>query len=88
LAFRALLDRQWLDREYDRRFVAVAGRKTEVERISQDSNMKRMVLTENGVEEDVMVVKRHVRGPRPWRISVDGPRACIDTVTAGVGYLL
>jgi len=25
---------------------------------------------------------------RPWRLSVDVPRACIDTVIAGVGYLL
>jgi hypothetical protein len=27
-------------------------------------------------------------GSRPWRLSVDGPRAAIDTAIAGVGYLL
>lgn len=27
-------------------------------------------------------------GPRPWRLSVDVPRAAIQTVLSGVGYLL
>ena len=26
--------------------------------------------------------------PRPWRLSTDVPRALLDTVIAGVGYLL
>lgn len=28
------------------------------------------------------------QGPRPWRLSVDVPRAAIQTVLSGVGYLL
>jgi hypothetical protein len=46
------------------------------------------VLSENGVEENVVVVKKRTFGPRPWRMSVDPARAAIDTVIAGVGYLL
>merc|ERR1712000_459176 len=46
------------------------------------------ILTENGVEKHVMVVRRHLNGARPWRITVDGPRAAIDTLIAGVLYLI
>ena len=28
------------------------------------------------------------REMRPWRVSQDGKRACVDVVIAGVGYLL
>lgn len=53
-----------------------------------DSESKRMILTENGVEEEVMVVKKRSSGVRPWRLSVDPIRAVMDTVIAGVAYLL
>ncbi|KLU83211.1 copper transporter [Magnaporthiopsis poae ATCC 64411] len=48
----------------------------------------RAVLSSNGVEEDVVVVKKHTTTARPWRLSVDPLRAVIDTVIAGTGYLL
>lgn len=88
LAMKAWRETAWLDAEFNRRYVAVASKLPKAERISQDSDSKRMILTENGVEEDVMVVKKRSMGTRPWRISVDPLRACIDTVIAGVGYLL
>lgn len=47
-----------------------------------------MLLTENGVEEEVMVVKKRGTGVRPWRLSTDPVRAVMDTVIAGIGYLL
>jgi hypothetical protein len=58
------------------------------ERIASDSDSKRMILTENGVEEDVMVVKKRSMGIRPWRLTTDPLRAIMDTVIAGVAYLL
>jgi len=77
-----------MDAEFKRRFVAVAGKQPKSERISSDSDSRKMVLTENGVEEDVMVVQKKGVDARPWRISVDPIRAIIDMIIAGVGYLL
>lgn len=77
-----------MDREFNRRYVTVAGKLPKSERISQDSDTKRMILTENGVEEEIMVVKKRGVDVRPWRLTVDPLRAVMDTVIAGVGYLL
>ncbi|KAL5317378.1 hypothetical protein ACEPPN_014473 [Leptodophora sp. 'Broadleaf-Isolate-01'] len=88
LAVKAWKERAWLDAEFNRRYVTVAGKLPKSERISQDSDSKRMVLSENGVEEDVMVVKKRGMGARPWRITTDPVRAVMDTVIVGVGYLL
>jgi len=88
LAVRASKETAWLDAEFDRRYVVVAGKQPKAERISSNSDSKRMILTENGVEEDVMVVKKRSVGVRPWRITTDPIRAVMDTVIAGVAYLL
>lgn len=45
-------------------------------------------MTENGVEKDVLVVRKHVKGKILWSITTDGPRAVIDTGIAGTLYLL
>lgn len=66
----------------------VAGKDTKKERIVKDSDSKKMLLSENGVEEEVVVVKKRSSGVRPWRLSVDPLRALMDTVIAGVAYLL
>jgi hypothetical protein len=94
--FRGLLaakwwqENRWLDRELNRRFVVVNGKAPLAENLSRDSLAKQanMVLSENGIEENVVVVKKRTFGARPWRLSVDPIRAAIDTVIAGVGYLL
>jgi hypothetical protein len=88
LAVKAWRETAWLDAEFNRRYVAVVGKQPKAERIERDSDSKRMILTENGVEEDVMVVKKRSMGVRPWRITVDPVRAAMDTVLAAVGYLL
>jgi hypothetical protein len=88
LALKGWKETAWLDAEFNRRYVVVAGKQTKTERISQDSGSKRLILTENGVEEEVMVVKKRSSGVRPWRLSVDPIRAVMDTVIAGVAYLL
>lgn len=88
IAARALLEQRWADREAARRYVVVAGRQTFGERLSQDTSAKDMVISANGVEENVRVVEKCGNERRPWRFSVDPVRACIDTVITGVGYLL
>lgn len=88
IAVKAIQEQRWLDAELKRRYVVVNGKLPLSEQVSRDSLAKRMVLTENGVEEEVMVVgKKHVH-PRPWRMSVDPLRAVVDTLIVGVGYLL
>ena len=77
-----------MNAEFSRRYVTVAGKQPKSERISQDSDTKRLTLSENGVEEDVFVVQKRNMDTRPWRITVDPIRAVMDTVIAGVGYLL
>lgn len=88
LALKAVQESRWLDRELQRRYVAVKGSLPMAERVSNDSLAKQMTLTANGVEEQVMVVKKTHTHLQPWRFSVDPLRAVIDTVIAGVGYLL
>jgi hypothetical protein len=88
LAVRVWKETAWMDAEFNRRYVTVVGKQSKSERISLDSDSKRMTLSENGVEEDVIVVKKRSMGTRPWRITTDPVRAVMDTVIAGVGYLL
>jgi len=89
LAVKAWREAAWLDAEFKRRYVAVQGKGTLAERMrgSEDTE-KTMVLSENGVEEEVVVVKRRGDETRAWRWAVDPVRAGMDTVIAGVGYLL
>jgi hypothetical protein len=83
LAVKVWKEKAWLDAEFDRRYITIASKLPESEHISSDDR-KGMTLTENRAEE-VMVVKKR---PQPWRITQDPIRAIIDTVIAGVGYLL
>ncbi|OIW31021.1 hypothetical protein CONLIGDRAFT_653663 [Coniochaeta ligniaria NRRL 30616] len=89
LAGKTYLEARWLNRELARRYVVVnGGRPPLAQRLSHDSTAKHVVLSENGVEEDVVVVGRRKTIARPWRVSVDPLRALVDMVIAGVGYLL
>ena len=99
MAGKALAEARWLDRELRRRYVVVAGKQTLAESASRESlaaaahhrkggGATSATLTENGVEEDVLVVQKNRTPARPWRLSVDPLRALIDTCIAGVGYLL
>ncbi|KAI5464120.1 Ctr copper transporter [Mariannaea sp. PMI_226] len=88
LAFKAVQEARWLDQEAKRRYVAVSGKAPLSERISTSSDASQMTLSANGLEETVMVVQRKRSAVRPWRFSVDPVRAIIDTVLAGVAYLL
>ncbi|KAK3693993.1 Ctr copper transporter [Podospora appendiculata] len=90
LVLKARQEARWLDAELHRRYVVVNGKPPLAQRLSTDSVAKgTAVLSENGVEENVVVVqKRTPARKRPWRLSVDPLRALLDTVLAGVGYLL
>jgi len=88
LAGKAVMEHRWLDRDLARRYVAVRGKQAFSETVSQDSLAKNMVLSANGVEENVRVIERKKMGVRPFRLTVDPLRALIDMVIAGVGYLL
>lgn len=88
IAFKSVLEERWIDAEFSRRYVVIMRKPNAKERISSDSDSKISLLTENGVEEDVMVVRKHMKGTMPWSITTDGPRAAIDTVIAGILYLL
>jgi hypothetical protein len=88
LALRAIRERKWLDAELNVRYVVVSGKMHLKEKVLHSSDSNQMVLSANGVEEDDMAVKSRTTDVRPWRISTDVPRASLDTVIAGVGYLL
>jgi hypothetical protein len=89
LAGKGMLEARWLDQEMARRYIVVAGKQTLAGRLSADSDKRNFTLSENGVEENVTVVQRRDGGhARPWRLSIDPVRAVLDTIIAGVGYLL
>lgn len=88
LAGKSLLEQRWLDQELKRRYIVVADKNPLGQQLSSESFAKDMVLSENGREENVTVVQRKKALTRPWRFTVDPVRALLDTVIAGVGYLL
>ncbi|KAL2269522.1 hypothetical protein VTJ83DRAFT_1706 [Remersonia thermophila] len=93
LAAKGVLERRWLAQELARRYVVVEGRGSLAGSLAADPEAKKasLVLSENGAEENVVVVERrgaHANHARPWRLSVDPVRALVDTVIVGVGYLL
>jgi Ctr copper transporter family len=73
LAFKSVLERKWLVAELNRLYVSDGGR-----------------IRITSKKDDDEKVKLNLAGPclRPWRFSTDGPRAMLDTVVVGVGYLL
>jgi len=100
VAARTFFESRWHHAALRRRYVVVAApegseadekgpaRRTLAERLAADPAGSTATLTANGVEEDVRVVQAPVRGPVPWRFSVDLPRAGLVTVQIGVMYLL
>ena len=50
---------------------------------------KLLAVNNAGVDQDgIPVVDPRAAKLRPWRLSTDVPRAALDTIIAGVGYLL
>jgi hypothetical protein len=89
VAFKTVMEQRWLARALNRRYVLVAGKKPEAEMVDADpDSVKASLLTKQGVEENVKVVRRASGGPQPWRFSVDLPRALLFLCITVVGYLL
>jgi len=88
-ALKSILEQRWLDAARRRRYITVAGQQRESERIDNDADAKKMVLlTSQGVEEEVRVIARSNRGAMPWRWSTDLPRAFMVLLVTLVGFLL
>jgi hypothetical protein len=88
-AFKAVMEQRWLAAALNRRYVVVAGQMPEAAAVDADPDAKKAsLITAQGVEESVKVVRRISNGPQPWRFSVDLPRALIVLCIAGVTYLL
>ena len=86
-----MIEAHWLDRELARKYILVAGREPLAQRLASDEGKRTVVISENGTEENVELVQRKDGGMirnRPWRLSVDAPRAALDVLVAGIGYLL
>lgn len=90
LAFKASMERRWLAKALDRRYVVVAGKTPEsaLPSFDPDTTVKTGTLTCQGVDETVRVVRQVTTETQPWRFSVDLPRALLTLVVTGIGYLL
>jgi Ctr copper transporter family len=88
-ALKAVLEQRWLAKARCRRYVVVKGKGTEAGKIESDPAAKTgALLTTNGVEENVKIVRSDAGGALPFRLSVDLPRAGLVMVITGVAYLL
>jgi hypothetical protein len=88
-ALRTVLEQRWLDQARQRRYIVVAGNTPEAEKVERDEDTKSgALLTSQGVEERVRIVKRGKRQPMPWRWGTDFMRAGLATVIVGTAYLL
>lgn len=89
LAARHIVELRWSAQARNRRYVVVAGRTPESGNIENDPDAKEgSLITAQGVEERVKVVRTAKQPTIPFRLSVDVPRAFLMFVIAGIGYLL
>ena len=88
-AFKGIMESRWSACARNRRFILVKGRSSEAGKIDVDpDSLKASLITVNGVEENVKVVRNHVKSFAPFRLSVDVPRAAMTTAIVGVSYLM
>lgn len=88
-AVKAILEQNWRNQAFQRRYVTVQGRNTEEARINANLEAKSgTLLTAQGIEENVKVIRADGRKVIPFRLSVDVPRAALVLLIAGTSYLL
>lgn len=88
-AFKAVVESRWAAQARNRRFVLVKGKPSEAGKIDADpDSLKGSLITVNGVEENVKVVRNYSKSVAPFRLSVDVPRSFMTMVIAAVAYLL
>jgi len=89
LTFKSIQEGLWKDAELNRREMIRIGRRKKEEDAGGGAASKTAVLGANGVEENIIVVQKTAkRRFAPWRLTVDLPRALLDTLIAFVGYLM
>lgn len=71
-----------------RRYIIVGAEEKENNSRSSADDSKMSVSSEQSNEGSMAILKGNISGVRPWRTTQDVPRACLDVVIAGVGYLL
>jgi len=78
-------------------FRLLVGLKSLLEKHTVDFESKRQYILNvrkrpsnacKGGEEGIVVVRRNVKRTRSWQMTIDGPRAAIDTLIIGILYLL
>ena len=87
-ALRAVQERRWQQMESRRRYIIAGADEKENDSRSSADGSKMSVSSEQSNEGSMAVLKGNVSAVRPWRTTQDVPRACLDVVIAGVGYLL
>ena len=96
IAGKAIQEARWVERELSRRYeilpitpAAQDEKNSEPAAAPQTEGDKAtMLLGADGSPERIIVMQKRKRHLRPWRLSVDPVRAAVDTVLAGIGYLL
>ena len=87
-ALRAIQERRWQLMESRRVYKIAGAEDKKIDDRSSADESRTSVSSEKSNERSMAVSKRNGSGVRPWRITQDVPRACLDVVIAGVGYLL
>lgn len=88
-ALRAVQERKWQQLESTRQYIIAGAEGKQRENGMNEEESKMSVSSENSDDGSMNAIKRkQVSGVRPWRTTQDVPRACLDVVIAGVGYLL
>lgn len=89
LAAKHVTEIRWSAKARNRRYIVVRGQAPVSERIQNDPDAKEgSLVTAQGIEERVKVVKATKQPTIPFRLSVDLPRAGLVFVVSGIGYLL
>ena len=73
--------------ESSRRYMIVGAKEKEKEDYVSEDGSKSSVSSARSDKGNTTPVG-NVSGVRPWRTTQDVPRACLDVVIAGLGYLL
>merc|ERR1712227_997589 len=76
---KSVLEQRWSDAELQSRYVKISSK----EHAGDDLKPSIRILTDNRLDSDGLVMRRPT-GTRPRRTVVDGVKAAIDTVIAGI----
>ena len=88
-AGKVTLEKRWMHKEMKRRPIVVRGKSTGITYLTEGEEKDTgTLISDGGVEAHVKVMTKYKKGPYPWRLSVDFPRACYFTVLAATTYLL